>query len=257
LGITGAAVATNIGRGLAVLYQFYLLFSGRTRIKLSLGDIRIHPHTIGQLIKLALGGVGQQIIATSSWIGLMRIVSIFGSTVVAGYTIAIRVLIFALLPCWGIANAAATLVGQNLGAQKPDRAEKSAWATGKASMLLMGLISIALIGFPRTFIQPFIDDALVVASGAVALRIMSLGFIAYGLGMVMVQALNGAGDTATPTKINLLCFWLLEIPLAYLLAITLGVGETGVFYSIIVAETLMALCALAAFKRGRWKQKEV
>ena len=257
LGITGAAVATNIGRGLAVLYQFYLLFSGKTRIKLTVADIRIHPHTIGQLVKLALGGVGQQIIATSSWIGLMRIVSVFGSTAVAGYTIAIRVVVFALLPCWGIANAAATLVGQNLGAQKPDRAERSVWATAKANVILMGLISIALIGFPRPFIQPFIDDGPVVYSGAVALRIMSLGFIAYGLGMVLVQALNGAGDTATPTKINLFCFWLLEIPLAYLLAIKLHAGETGVFYSIIIAETAMTLWALVAFKRGRWKQKQV
>jgi MATE family, multidrug efflux pump len=257
LGITGAAVATNIGRGVAVLYQFYLLFSGTTRIKLTLRDIRIHFHTIGELLKLALGGVGQQVIATSSWIGLMRIVSVFGSTAVAGYTIAIRVVIFALLPCWGISNAAATLVGQNLGAEKPDRAEKSVWITSKANMLFMGIISIALIVFPRTFIQLFIDDGLVVASGAVALRIVSLGFIAYGLGMVMVQALNGAGDTATPTKINLFCFWLLEIPLAYLLAIKLHVGETGVFYAIIIAETIMALCALAAFKRGKWKQKKV
>ena len=257
LGVMGAAIATNIGRGLAVLYQFYLLFSGKTRIKLTPRDIRIHFHTIGQLVRLALGGVGQQIIATSSWIGLMRIVSVFGSTAVAGYTIAIRVIVFALLPCWGISNAAATLVGQNLGASKPDRAERSVWATSKANMILMGLISIALIGFPRTFIQPFIDDGPVVASGAAALRIMSLGFIAYGLGMVLVQALNGAGDTATPTKINLVCFWLLEIPLAYLLAIKMHVGETGVFYSIIIAETMMTLCALAAFKRGRWKQKQV
>jgi putative MATE family efflux protein len=257
LGITGAAVATNIGRGLAVLYQLYLLFSGTTRVKLTTRDIRIHIPTIAELVRLALGGVGQQIIATSSWIGLMRIVSVFGSTVVAGYTIAIRVLIFALLPCWGISNAAATLVGQNLGARKPDRAEKSVWVTSKANMVTMGIISIALIAFPRTFIQPFIDDRLVIASGAVALRIMSLGFVAYGLGMVLVQALNGAGDTATPTKINLCCFWLLEIPLAYLLAIKMNVGETGVFYSIIIAETAMTLAALAAFKRGRWKQKVV
>jgi putative MATE family efflux protein len=248
LGVTGAAVATNIGRGLAVLYQFYLLFSGSTRIKLIRKDIRIHFHTIGQLVKLALGGIGQQIIATSSWIGLMRIVSMFGSTVVAGYTIAIRVVIFALLPCWGIANAAATLV---------DRAEKSVWATGKTNMLVMGLISIALMATPRTFIQLFIGDGDVIVSGAEALRIMGYGFVAYGLGMVMVQALNGAGDTATPTKINLVCFWLLEIPLAYLLAIKLQVGPKGAFYSIIIAETFMALGAMQAFRRGKWKQKIV
>ncbi len=257
LGITGAAVATNIGRGLAVLYQFYLLFSGSTRIKLTRQDIRIHFHTIGQLVKLALGGIGQQVIATSSWIGLMRIVAVFGSTVVAGYTIAIRVVVFALLPCWGIANAAATLVGQNLGAQKPDRAEKSVWVTGKANMLIMGMISVALMVTPRTFIQAFISDPEVIASGAAALRIMAYGFIAYGLGMVMVQALNGAGDTATPTKINLVCFWLLEIPLAYLLAIKLQIGAAGTFYSIIIAETMMTLCAMHAFKRGKWKLKKV
>jgi len=257
LGITGAAVATNIGRGAAVLYQFYLLFSGSTRIKLTRQDIRIHFHTIRQLVKLALGGIAQQVIATSSWIGLMRIVAVFGSTVVAGYTIAIRVVVFALLPCWGIANAAATLVGQNLGAQKPDRAEKSAWVTGKANMLIMGVISVALMATPRTFIQAFISDPDVITSGAAALRIMAYGFIAYGLGMVMVQALNGAGDTATPTKINLVCFWLLEIPLAYLLAIKLQIGAAGAFYSIIIAETIMTLCAMHAFKRGKWKLKKV
>ncbi len=257
LGVTGAAIATNIGRGTAVLYQFYLLFSGSTRIKLTRRDIRVHVHTIGQLIKLALGGISQHLIAHSSWIGLMRIVAVFGSTAVAGYTIAIRVVVFALLPCWGIANAAATLVGQNLGAQKPDRAEKSVWVTGKANMLIMGLISVALMVTPRTFIQMFIDDPEVIVNGAAALRIMAYGFIAYGLGMVMVQALNGAGDTATPTKINLVCFWLLEIPLAYVLSITLQIGAAGTFYSIIIAETALTLCALTAFRRGTWKQKQV
>ena len=257
LGITGAAIATNIGRGLAVLYQFYLLFSGRTRIRLSYHDIAIHFDTIKQLVKLALGGIGQRIIATSSWIGLMRIISAFGSTVVAGYTIAIRIIIFVLLPSWGISNAAATLVGQNLGAHKPDRAERSVWITGKANMVFMGLISLILILFPDAFVRLLIDDRNVINSGASALRIMSFGFVAYGLGMVLVQALNGAGDTATPTKINLLCFWVLEIPLAYLLAITMKFGETAVFYSIIIAETMMTIAALYFFKRGNWKHRKV
>jgi putative MATE family efflux protein len=257
LGITGAALATNIGRGTAVVYQFHLLFSGRTRVKLGLQHIAVHIPTIRQLVKLALGGIGQQIIATSSWIGLMRIVAVFGSTVVAGYTIAIRIIIFVLLPSWGLSNAAATLVGQNLGALKPERAETSVWITGKVNMIFMGSISIALILFPKAFIEIFIDDPDVIRSGANALRIMSLGFIAYGLGMVLVQAFNGSGDTATPTKINFVCFWLLEIPLAYGLAIVLSMGETGVFYSIIIAEIAMTLSALYFFKQGKWKLKEV
>jgi len=257
LGITGAAVATNIGRGVAVLYQFYLLFSGSTRVKLGLQHLTIQIHTMGQLIRLALGGICQHIIATSSWIGLMRIVSEFGNTVVAGYTIAIRIIIFVLLPSWGISNAAATLVGQNLGAQKPERAEKSVWITGKVNMIFMGTISIVLMCFPSSFIQIFIDDPDVISGGASALRIMSLGFIAYGMGMVLVQALNGSGDTATPTRINFICFWLLEIPLAYVLALVLTVGAAGVFYSIIIAETAMTLFALYYFKQGKWKLKEV
>ena len=257
LGVMGAAVATNTGRGLAVVYQFYLLFSGKGRVKLSVKDISVHFETIKQLVKLSLGGIGQNIIATSSWIGLMRIISVFGSEAIAGYTIAIRVIIFALLPSWGISNAAATLVGQNLGAKKPDRAEKSVWATGKVNMVFMGAVSLILILIPSFFIRLFIDDINVIASGSLSLRIISFGFIAYGLGMVLVQAMNGAGDTVTPTKINFFCFWLLEIPLAYLLALNFGYGETGVYYSIVVAETTMTIAAFWFFKRGKWKLKKV
>jgi putative MATE family efflux protein len=257
LGVTGAAVATTIGRGLAVLYQFYLLFSGKARIKLTLRDIRIHIQTVKQLVRLALGGIGQQLIATSSWIGLMRIMSEFGSTVVAGYTIAIRIIIFVLLPTWGISNAAATLVGQNLGAKKPDRAEASVWVTAKVNIVFMGVISIILIGLPRFFIQLFIDDIEVINSGTMALRLLSIGLVAYGMGMVFVQAFNGAGDTNTPTKINLVCFWIFEIPLAYTLAILLGLREHGVLYSILASDILMTTIALVIFKRGTWKLKEV
>ncbi len=227
------------------------------RVKLVAKNITIHFGTIRKLIRLSLGGIGQHIIATSSWIGLMRIISVFGSEAIAGYTIAIRIIIFALLPAWGISNAAATLVGQNLGAKKPDRAEKSVWAVGKVNMVYMGIVSLILILIPSVFMELFINDADVLRSGKISLRIISFGFIAYGLGMVLVQALNGAGDTITPTKINFFCFWLLEIPLAYLVAIQLGIGETGVYYAIVIAETVLTIVAAWYFKRGKWKLKEV
>lgn len=257
LGVMGAAIATNIGRGLAVIYQFYLLFRGNGRVKLLISHISIHWQTIRSLLKLSIGGIGQNVIAMSSWIGLVRIISEFGSEALAGYTIAIRIIIFSLLPSWGISNAAATLVGQNLGAKRPDRAEKSVWAVGRVNIIFMGLISIVLILFPATFIRLFIDDAAVVYSGAASLRILAYGFAFYGLGMVLVQALNGAGDTLTPTKINFFCFWMLEIPLAYILALNLGVGETGVYYSILIAESAMTIMAVWFFRRGKWKLKMV
>lgn len=257
LGITGAAIATNIGRGLAVLYQFYLLFNGRKRVQLTVKTLQIHFATIRQLIKLSLGGIGQHLIATSSWIGLVRIISVFGSDALAGYTIAIRVIIFSLLPAWGISNAAATLVGQNLGAKQPERAAKSVWAVGKVNVIYMGLIGVIIFLIPSTIIQIFTNDTAIISSGISSLRIISLGFVFYGLGMVMVQALNGAGDTVTPTWINFFSFWLLEIPLAYMMAIQLNVGETGVYYSIIIAEVAMTIAAVWFFRLGRWKLKKV
>jgi putative MATE family efflux protein len=257
LGLKGAAIATTIGRGVGVVYQLYLLFRGNKRVKLTLEVIGIDLATIKTLLRLSMGGIGQNLIATSSWIGLMRIVSEFGSEAIAGYTIAIRIIVFALLPSWGISNAAATLVGQNLGANQHHRAEKSAWAVGKVNLWLMGLISIILIIFPTAFIRLFIDEPEVVKSGVMSLRIISAGFVFYGLGMVMVQALNGAGDTITPTIINFFCFWILEIPLAYFLAITMNIGEEGVYYAIVVSESVMALTATLLFKRGKWKLKKV
>jgi putative MATE family efflux protein len=257
LGLKGAAIATTIGRGLGVVYQLYLLFRGNKRVKLTIDIIGIDLTAIKTLIRLSIGGIGQNLIATSSWIGLMRIISEFGSEAIAGYTIAIRVIVFALLPSWGISNAAATLVGQNLGANQHYRAEKSVWAVGKVNLWLMGIISIILILFPSALIRLFIDEAAVIKSGMMSLRIISIGFIFYGLGMVMVQALNGAGDTITPTIINFFCFWILEIPLAYFLAITLNIGEEGVYYSIVISESVMALAATFLFKRGKWKLKRV
>lgn len=257
MGITGAAIATNIGRGLAVLYQFYLLFNGKKRVKIAAENIRIHFKTIKQLIRLSLGGIGQHLIATSSWIGLVRIISVFGSEALAGYTIAIRVVIFLLLPAWGISNAAATLVGQNLGAKEPERATKSVWAVGKVNMIYMAFAGIFLFMFPETIIKLFTSDMAIITSGIASLQIISLGFVFYGLGMVMVQSLNGAGDTVSPTWINLFAFWMIEIPVAYLLAIQWGVGEYGVYYSIIIAETIMSLTAMWVFSRGKWKTKEL
>lgn len=257
MGITGAAIATNIGRGLAVMYQFYLLFNGNKRVQLTVRNIRIHYETIRQLIKLSLGGIGQYLIATSSWIGLVRIISIFGSEALAGYTIAIRVIIFALLPAWGISNAAATLVGQNLGAKQPSRAAKSVWTVGTINVIYMGLIGIILFLIPAPVISLFTDDDTIIRSGISSLQIISIGFIFYGLGMTMVQALNGAGDTITPTWINFFSFWMLEIPLAYVMAIYLNIGETGVYYAIIIAEAVMTIIAVYYFKLGKWKLKKV
>lgn len=257
LGIKGAAVATNIGRGLAVVYQLFLLFRGRGRVKILSKHLRFNFAVMGKLIRLSLGGIGQNIIATSSWIGMVRIIAVFGSNVLAGYTIAIRIIVFALLPAWGLGNAAATLVGQNLGANKPDRAERSVWLAGYSNMIFLGLIALFLIINPAFFIKLFIDNELVINAGATCLRIVSYGFLFYGMGMIVIQALNGAGDTITPTKINFFCFWLLEIPLAYLLAITIGIQEKGVYISIVVSESVMTLAGLYFFRLGKWKLKKV
>jgi putative MATE family efflux protein len=257
LGVTGAAIATTIGRGTAVLVQFYLLFSGKKRIRLSFKHLGVNFKIMGKLLKLSFGSIGQNLIGTTSWIALVRIISIFGSEVVAGYTIAIRIIGFTLLPSWGISNAASTLVGQNLGAKKPDRAERAVWVTGWLNMILLGVIGIILVIFPESFIRIFIDNQIVIKSGVLGLRIISIGFVAYGLGMVLVNSFNGAGDTSTPLKINIFAFWFVEIPLAWLLAIKAGFNEEGVFIAIVIAESLMTLIAWLVFRRGKWKLKVV
>lgn len=257
LGVKGAAIATTIGRGIAVLYQFYLLFKGKTRVKLGIKYIKLDLRVMFRLIRLSLGGIGQSIIATSSWIVMVRIIAMFGSAALAGYTIGIRIIIFTLLPAWGLSNAAATLMGQNLGAKKPERAERAVWLTGFINMAFMGTIAVFLILFPATFVRLFIDDPAVVIQGVYCLRIVSYGYLFYAIGMVMVQAFNGAGDTVTPTIINFFCFWVTEIPLALLLAKPLGMNANGVYYAIVVAETLMAVVGILIFRRGRWKTREV
>lgn len=257
LGVTGAAVATTIGRGTAVLFQFYLLFYGNKRIKLSSRHFVVKFKIMIKLIKLSIGTIGQNLISTSSWIALVRIISIFGSEVVAGYTIAIRIIGFTLLPSWGISNAASTMVGQNLGAKKPARAEKAVWATAFANMILLSIIGLILILFPEFFIRSFINNENVIKAGVPALKIISFGYISYGLGMVLVNSFNGAGDTTTPLKINVVAFWFIEIPLAWFLALKAGLNDEGVFYAIVIAESTMTLIAWIVFRRGKWKLKVV
>lgn len=257
LGIKGAAIATVTGRGLAVIYQFYILFSKKGRISISLKSFHLQFDIIKKLIKLSYGGIGQYIIAMSSWIGLMRILADFGSEVLAGYTIAIRVVIFSLLPSWGLANAAATLVGQNLGANQPERAEKSVWKAAFINVGFLAIFAAIFITQPAFFIRLFIDDPAVIGYGIQALQIISFGYLFYAFGMVMPQAFNGAGDTTTPTIINLVSFWMIELPVAYALVHFFGFGENGVFYSIVIAESIMASLGIWLFKRGKWKLKKV
>jgi putative MATE family efflux protein len=257
LGVTGAAIATNIGRGIGVLCQFILLSRGKGRVRIKRNHITLDFGVMKRLLHLSLGGIGQSIIATSSWIGLVRIIAIFGSGVLAGYTIAIRIIMFFLLPSWGLSNAAATLVGQNLGAKRVERAERAVWITGFINMSLLGVIAIFFILFPGFFIRLFIGEANVVASGAVCLRIVSYGFLFYAFGMVMVQAFNGAGDTTTPTRINFFCFWMLEIPLAWFLALPSGLEEKGVYAAIVFSETIMTVVSILLFRRGQWKTRKV
>jgi len=257
MGVAGAAVATTTGRGIAVIYQLWLLFYGKKRIQLSLSDLTVNVKIMTRLIRLSMGTIGQNLIGTTSWIALVRIISVFGSEVVAGYTIAIRIVSFVLLPSWGISNAASTLVGQNLGAGKPERAERAVMATGWVNMILLGVVGLILVLFPSYFISFFITDKVVLEAGAECLRIVSIGFIAYGFGMVLVNSFNGAGDTTTPLKINIFAFWLIEIPLAWILSIKSGMNEQGVFTAIVIAESIMTLTAWIVFRRGRWKLKEV
>lgn len=257
MGVKGAAVATNIGRGTAVIFQLGILFFGWGKIKLVAKDLVLNLKVMVNLIKVSLGGIAQFLIGTSSWIFLMRIMSEFGSEVLAGYTIAIRVIMFTLMPSWGMSNAAATLVGQNLGAKQPDRAEQSVWKTGKYNALFMGTVSLGYLIFANTIISWFNTTPEVVKSGALCLQIIALGYVFYAYGMVMTQAFNGAGDTRTPTKINLISFWLFQLPLAYVSALVLGWGATGVFVAITLAEILIAVLAMIWFKKGKWKKVQV
>lgn len=256
-GVKGAAIATLIGRACGVLIQFYLLFFGKQTIKLHLQKFTLGFKTIAKILRLSLGAMGQNIIATSSWIFLMRIVSEFGSEATAGYTVAIRIIVFALLPSWGLSNAASTMVGQSLGAGNEARAERSVWIVSIINIVLLGMIGTVLAVFPSFFIELFTLENAIVQHGALALQIVSFGFIFYGLGMVLLNAINGAGDTKTPTTLNFISFWMIEIPLAYFFAVVLGWEQNGVFYAIPIAETSLTLLSLFYFRKGKWKNVNI
>ena len=257
LGVTGAAVATFTGRSIGVAYQFYRLLRGTERIRILPQQIRIELRVLLRLLRVSLTGILQFAIAHTSWIGLVRIVSLFGATAVAGYTIAVRIIIFVILPSWGLSNAAATLVGQNLGAKQPQRAETSVWRTGFYNMLYLGTVGVFFVLLAEPVVRLFTHDPLVVPLAASCLRILSYGNIAYAYAMVMLQAFNGAGDTMTPTVVNLFGFWFLEIPLAYCLAIPAGLRSAGVFFSVVIAEAAIAGVSIFLFKRGRWKRQQI
>lgn len=257
LGIEGAALATVMGRTLGIVYQLYHLNKGKGLIKIHKNNWHFKPKIVFRLIKLSSGVTAQFIISSASWIFLMRIMSTFGSIALAGYTVAIRIVIFTLLPAWGFSNAAATMVGQNLGANQPERAEKSVWRTGYFNMLFMGCVMIIFFAFGNNIASFFSNEQEVVNNASECLRIFAMGYLFYAFGMVLVQSFNGAGDTKTPTIMNLFIFWLLQIPLAYSLAIILSVGSTGVYYSIVIAESTFSVVGYFLFKRGKWKTVKV
>jgi len=251
LGVTGAAVATLTGRSIGVLYQFYRLMRGTERLRILRSQVRLQFDVLLRLIRVSVTGILQFAIAHTSWIGLVRIVSFFGAAALAGYTIAIRIVIFVILPSWGLSNAAATLVGQNLGAGHPERAEQSVWRTGLYNFIFLGAVGLIFIFFPEPIIRLFTHDPAVLPMGAACLRIVSYGNLGYAYFMVMMQAFNGAGDTITPTIVNFFGFWLLEIPLAYWLALPLKMHSNGVFAAIAIAESSMAVASAILFKQGR------
>jgi putative MATE family efflux protein len=257
LGVTGAALATFTGRSIGVAYQFYRLLRGSERIRILRRQLRLNAAVLLRLLRVSLTGILQFAIAHTSWIGLVRIVSIFGSEALAGYTIAIRIVIFIILPSWGLSNAAATLVGQNLGAKQPDRAEISVWRTGFYNMLFLGVVGVFFVLFATPVVRLFSSDPAVVPLAASCLRIISYGNIGYAYGMVMLQAFNGAGDTVTPTIVNLFGFWLFEIPLAYVLALPAGMQAKGAYYSIVAAEAAIAAVSIVLFRRGYWKRQKI
>ena len=253
MGLEGAAIATTMGRGIGVVYLCYHLFGGKGLLKVTLAHMRIHWDIIKRLVDVAVGGAGQFLISSASWMFIVRIVSEFEEEAVAGYTFAVRVIIFTILPAFGMANAAATMVGQNLGANRPDRAEKAVWMAAFYNVVFLGFISVIFYVFAEQILLFFSQDAKVIHYGVQCLQIICFGYMAFAYGMVLGLAFNGAGDTKTPTRVNLVAFWLVQIPLAYLLAIKLEYGPAGVFVAIATAQSLLALINIVLFRQGRWK----
>lgn len=257
MGVVGASVATAIGRSSGVVFQLYWLTRGSGHLRVRLEHLRLEAGTMLTMVRLSGTGMFQAFVGTSSWVVLARIVATFGSVATAGYTIAMRIIIFALLPSWGLGNAAATLVGQSLGAKKPERGEHAVWTAARYNMIFLGLIGLLFILIASPLIGAFTQDASTAEYGVKCLRVVSCGFLFYAFGMVMQQAFNGAGDTLTPTLINLGCFWVLELPLAWVLANPMGMGPTGAFLSITISYCLLALVCVWQFRGGRWKLRTV
>lgn len=257
MGIEGAAIATNVGRAAGVGIQLWALFKAGKHIRIRLAQLRLDLKVMAQIVKTSLGGVGQMIVSMTSWIFLMRILADIGSEAVAGATIALRIMMFTMMPAMGFSNAAATLVGQNLGATRPDRAESSVWRIGFCNMIYLIGVSLLFFACNEWLMRLFTDDGRVIAVGGEWLRVLSYSFFVYGWWMVSVQAFNGSGDTRTPTYINLVFFWLIQIPLSYLLAVTFGWAESGVFWGVFISETSVGLFTLWLFTRGKWKKTVV
>ncbi len=257
LGVTGAAVATTIGRSIGVAYLVYYLFGGKGRLHFQVRHLVPAPQLMSRMIRISVGGIGQFLISTSSWIVVMRVVALYGSAPIAAYTVALRLIEFAILPAWGLGNAAATLVGQNLGAEKPDRAERSVWRASKYNLIFMTAVGILMIILAPQIVALFSSEPEVIRYGTTCLRILGIGYPMYAVGMIIIQALNGAGDTTTPSVMNFICFWLIQIPLAYWLATSAGFGPNGVFVAIVFSETVLTAMAVYVFRKGKWRDQQV
>jgi len=257
MGVTGAATATLIGRTIGVLVQLALLLKGTERIHIAARHLRLNFSVMWRLLRVSFAGILQFAISNASWIGLVRVVSLFGGAAVAGYTVAIRIVIFFILPAWGLSNAAATLVGQNLGAGKPDRAEQAVWRTGLYNLIFLGGLGIFFVVFATPVVKLFVNDPAVVPIAAMALRTFSCGNIGFAYVMVILQAFNGAGDTLTPTIVNFFGYWVIELPLAWWLAVPMHVGVEGAFLAFVIANLAVAAAGVVLFRRGRWKRVRI
>jgi putative MATE family efflux protein len=257
LQVMGAAVATTTGRGLGVALQLFFLLGGYSRVRIHARQIRLNGQVLWRLMQVSFTGILQFLISNSSWVALVRLCATFGSIPVAGYSIAIRIFLFVCLPCWGLSNSAATLVGQNLGAKKPERAEASVYQTGRFTMAYMGTMAIVFLVFANQLAAFFTPDRAVQKVAGECLRFIAWGNISYAWGWVLMQAFNGAGDTKTPSMINFFCYWCFQIPLAWTLASALHLGYPGVFIAIPVAESATTVCSFVLFRRGAWKKKMI
>ena len=257
LGVTGAAVATTIGRSMGVVYQLAVLFRGKSRVRLALRHLRPDWRVMGRLLRVGSTAMVQYFISTASWVGLARINARFGSAAIAGYTLGLRIIVFALMPSWGIAAAAATLVGQNLGAGRPERSERAVWLAGGYNMAFLVGVGVTFFAAARPLVGLFTADTAVAPIAVDCLRYVSLGYPCYAWVMIAEQAFNGAGDAATPTWMNFYCYWLLQIPLAWWLSGWAGLGTRGVYLAICIAETVLAAVGMIWFRRGKWKQAKV